>query len=270
LKGSSADAAAISGKGLFIKDDGDTQAGSYLVHLESTNNDAMYVGAGGVLIADNESLWIGAGKELALVNDGTAVDATITGDFTIGDGGSTNYSSFAANTGLLTFLGTARPTDSIWLAPNDFNAVSGPALGLVATSSAVGWLMDGGSSELIVSSFRTPENWASGTDLTVKIYYCANDANTKNVKFDTHSLWLTDGTDNASTGSYVVDTVTDTMAGAAYVLNVASITIANGDVVADEICSFKVERDAADAADTLDAVDLYILGVEIGYIADRV
>lgn len=270
LQGSAADAAAISGKGLYIFDDGDTQAGSYLVHLESTENDAMYVAKGHVKIANAEQLKFGTGNELAIYNDGSLSAMVLTTDPLLIGSAATNYSSFAATSGLLTFAGTARPTDSIWLAPNDFNAVSGPALGLVATSSAVGWLMDGGSSELIVSSFRTPENWASGTDLTVKIYYCANDANTKDVKFDTHSLWLTDGTDNASTGSYVVDTVTDTMAGAAYVLNVATITIAAADVVADEICSFKVERDAADAADTLDAIDLYILGVEIGYIADRV
>lgn len=50
LGGTTADAAAISGKGLYIKDAGGTQAGSYLVHLESTNNDAIHIAKGETVI----------------------------------------------------------------------------------------------------------------------------------------------------------------------------------------------------------------------------
>lgn len=43
LQGTAADAAAISGKGLYIKDTAGATAGSYLAHIESTNNGAAYL-----------------------------------------------------------------------------------------------------------------------------------------------------------------------------------------------------------------------------------
>ncbi len=42
LRGTAADAAGISGKGIYVKDTAGATAGSYLAHFESTNNGAIY------------------------------------------------------------------------------------------------------------------------------------------------------------------------------------------------------------------------------------
>jgi hypothetical protein len=269
LGGTTADAAAISGKGLYIKDAAATTAGSYLVHLESTNNDAIWVNTGNIVMNTSQALQCGAASEWSTYNDGSNSVTVLTTDTWRVGSAATNYTEFSATNGAITFAGAARPTQYMYFNAHDFSAVSGPVIGLVPTSGAPGWLMDGASSELLTTNGRTPTDWASGGDWTVKIYYCANDATTKDVKFDTHIHFIGDG-DNVSTDALVVDTVTDTMAGAAYAMNVATITIAAGDIVADEYFTLKVERDAADAADTLDAIDLYLLGVEIAYAADHV
>lgn len=47
MGGTSADAAAIDGKGLYIEDEAASTAGSYLINLDSANNGAFHVSAGG-------------------------------------------------------------------------------------------------------------------------------------------------------------------------------------------------------------------------------
>jgi len=274
---------STGGIALRVTETGSAAGTSYAVYIASTSNEALHVDTGlslfdervtctgGVTIGDAAvgTLILGTASELTVSNDGTTSKIVVATDpLTVG-ASATNYTQFST-AGLQTMAGTARPTQYMFFNPGDFNdcGTGTPVIFPVPTTLAASWALDGATSELIATSFRTPSNWASGTDLVCKIYYCANDANTKDVKWDVNSLFLTDATDNASTGSYTADTVTDTMAGAAYLLNVATVTIAAADVVADEICLLKIERDSTDAADTLDGVDVLFLGMEIAYTAD--
>lgn len=278
-------AAPNDGFAIDIVDTGGAQATSYAVRISSDSNEALHVDAGvslfdelitatgGVSIEDstNGVLTLGAGNELTIQNDGTTSKIIVATDaLTIG-ASATNYTGFST-AGVVSFAGSARPVQYLYFNSDDFTScgTGTPARGVIPTSLAQCWALDGTSSELISTSFRTPANWASGTDLTVKIYYCANDANTLNVKWDVNTMFLADGTGNVSTGSYVSDTVTDTMAGAAYVLNVATITIAAVDVVANEYCTLQIERDSTDGADTLNGVDALFLGLEIAYTANAI
>jgi len=72
LGGTSADAAAIEGKGLYIEDEGATQAGSYLVSLDALANGALLVKAGVSTFKGNVTLGV----------DATGVDFKAFGDTT--------------------------------------------------------------------------------------------------------------------------------------------------------------------------------------------
>jgi len=72
MQGTGADAAAIEGKGLYIEDEGATQAGSYLVALDALANGALLVKAGISTFKGNVTLGV----------DATGVDFKAFGDTT--------------------------------------------------------------------------------------------------------------------------------------------------------------------------------------------
>lgn len=73
MQGTSADAAAIDGKGLYIEDEGATTSGSYLVKLDSLANGALHVAKGGTQLDGTLTVGVDAtGYDVKLFGDTTA------------------------------------------------------------------------------------------------------------------------------------------------------------------------------------------------------
>jgi len=267
LQGTTADAAAISGKALYAYDAGGTQAGSYLVHLESTNNDAMYVAKGHVKVANAEQVKFGTGNELAISNDGSQSYLTLTTDPLWVGAAATNYAAFATN-GALTFAGTARPTRTHWFPSTVFRSHSGGAEALVGagTDKAHSWALDKDTDEAIVTSWRVPDGFDAAADCTYEIYWCANDTNQTVVRWDVICDPLAENED-IDADNEITDTVEDTEVSAtAWDLNVtAATTIGSAaEWAADDFVTLIVNRDATHANDTLN-VDANFLGILLTY-----
>jgi len=72
LQGTSADAAAIDGKGLYIEDEAASTAGSYLINLDSANNGAFHVSSGGSQFDGTVTVGVDAtGHDVKLFGDTT-------------------------------------------------------------------------------------------------------------------------------------------------------------------------------------------------------
>jgi hypothetical protein len=272
LGGTSADAAAINGKGLYIEDEAATTAGSYLVNLDSANNGSLHITKGTVVINDTVNLQIGTSTEFLIQNTGTSTHATLAGNFTVGDGGSTNYTSFTSATGKISFAGSACPTKTLWIPAQSFSLHTGAAaLGLLAGTMGSGWAMDAAADEAITTSFRVPDNWKAASDATIYLYWAANDATGgKKCYWEFTSVPLAE--DELTTGAGNVDTMNDTeVSSTAWDLNVSAGTTitASTEWAAGDYVFLKVMRDADHASDDL-AVDAYVIGVRIDYTASQI
>ena len=239
--------------------------------IASTGVDTVS-GTGQVLLQDAVEILFGtAGAESEIASDATNTEWKITsGNLQVGDGASTNYTAFANATGKVSFAGTARPTKYLFFPAREFQPEgANPSVMTVATH-AIGWGLDPASDEAITTSFRIPDNWATGTDATAKIYWAANDALSTVVRFDVITVPLAE--DELTSGAGNTDTLDDTEVSAtAYDLNVTgAITIAaSTEWAAGDLIFLSINRDANHANDTL-AADCIVLGIEIAYTASQI
>lgn len=273
-QGTGQHASAISGTCLWMTDAATAPGAgtSYALFIDAINIEAIKVPRGrcfldeGINVADTGTIRLGDGEDFSLRSDGTNNHCAITGTLTIGDGGITNYTQFAANTGKLSFIGTARVTKKDFIHAGEFASHTGsPALTQVGTGIAYGWALDPASDESIYAYWQIPEDWDSSTAMTAKIKWCAN-ATANDAVFDLATLPLVESESVNAAGN--VDSVTDTTDGTAWDLNItAAMTIAAAELAAGDMVVMRVNRDADNVADTL-TVDAIILGVEITYTSN--
>lgn len=94
------------------------------------------------------------------------------GQTTLGDGGATNYASFAAD-GTLTLAGTARVTKQVYLNNAAFTkGTTAPTQVILGNLNA--WEFDIGDDA--VMTHMLPDNWAVGTNLTIKVCWYIDEA----------------------------------------------------------------------------------------------
>lgn len=273
-QGTGQHASAIDGSVIYVADEATAPGAgtSYAVTIKATNIEALHVDVGrvvldeGVDIIDSGTLRLGTGNDLSITSNGTNVHATNTGTFTIGDGGTTNYANFAANTGKLTFVGTARVTQKEFVGAGEFMSHTGsPALTQVGTGLVFGWALDAAADESITALWRVPQDWDSSTAITAKVFWAAN-AVAGDAIFDLATIGLVSSESVNVAGN--VDSVTMTTDGTAYDLNITSaLTIAAVELAAGDMMAINLNRDANNAADTL-AADALILGVEFTYTSN--
>uniref|UniRef100_A0A6M3K5C2 Uncharacterized protein n=1 Tax=viral metagenome TaxID=1070528 RepID=A0A6M3K5C2_9ZZZZ len=265
-------AGAIAGSVLDITDAATAPAAgtSYAVNIDATNIEALWVNAGNIRMNTDQAVQVGAAGEWSTYNSGAASITVLTTDpWTIG-AAATNYASFAT-TGALSFAGTARPTQSIWIPSTNFELHAGtPAVALCGDGAdkAHSWAMAPAGAESVVTSIVTPHNFAA-VNVTAKIYWCANDNNTTDVKWDIITDPLAEDED-IDADAEITDTITDTEVSAnPWDLNITGdITIgAAAEWAAGDYITLIVQRDGAAGGDTC-AADANFLGVLLTYTAD--
>lgn len=195
-----------------------------------------------------------AAGESSICSDGTNTEWTVTANnVRIGDGGS-DYSNFATASGALTFAGNARPTFEVFIPAGDFLANAGsPANALIGSANAQGWAMDGTSDESISAMFKVPDGFAA-VNATCYIGWSSANTGGSDVVWDVVTVPTAVGEDSGLAGN--TDSVTDTDSTTADDLNEASVTVAaSTEWAADDIVYVTINRDANNAADTLDGVD---------------
>lgn len=221
-----------------------------------------------IQIKDNKELRLGdSGNDILIASDGTNVHQTNNGYFTIGDGGATNYVKFAASTGVITLVGTARVTKKEFIPAGAFVSHTGsPALTQVGTGDAYGWGLDDAADESITTFWRVPQDWDSSSAMTANIFWISEAAVAGNCRMDLFTLGLVESETVDAAGNQ--DTVTDTTDGTAKDLNItANITIAASELAAGDMVTIRINRDADHAGDTL-VGDAVILGLQISYTSN--
>jgi hypothetical protein len=114
-----------------------------------------------------------------------------------------------------------------------------------------------------------PQSYAGTTGVTVRVFWSADGVATGNVKWDGFFEEIADDTFDIDADGFTASpqTVTATTATVDGEVDYASITFTDGaqmdSVAAGDLFRFKLERDAADAADTMNSNDAQVLGVEI-------
>lgn len=135
-----------------------------------------------------------------------------------------------------------------------------------ATSHPVLDFDPGATTEFADFTGVMPGQWDGTTAITVVLGW-SSDATTGNVKWDVQFKSVTDDADDLDTKAFAaIQSVTATTASAAGEVDYASInfSVAQADSIApNEMFILRVERDSADAADTMDSNDAELHFVEI-------
>ena len=153
------------------------------------------------------------------------------GTATAGDGGTTNYAQFAAD-GELTLAGTARVKKSVIIPVQDLS-VGGTAPDQTILNNFLGYSYDIGDDSVFTTEL--PPDWASGTDVDIKVDWYINEAYaTNNGEVRWQAAWSAvphdaseavdspthSGTDNSgdvnipATAKTLTETVVETISGA--------------------------------------------------------
>lgn len=259
-------------------------AGAYGLYISctGTNVEALKVDDGAVVI--DETLTVSTTTNTPDINAAASgnVDLTIdaagtgiikigdtsTGAIQIGDVSASHYTNIAQATGLVTFVGNARPTKKVMIPAQAMAVHTGSvALTQVGSGNAKGYAFDAAADEAVTITWEIPANWASGTDVNVYLHYAANATSGASVWNLTYNS-LSEGEDTAAAGTTVA--VTDTTNATANYLNITTaLAMANAGLAAGDFVTLKILRDADNAADTL-AVDAILLGAEIIYTASSI
>lgn len=91
---------------------------------------------------------------------------------TIGDGGTTDYVEIKAD-GEINLHGTARAQQCVTLANLDLSK-GGTSPDQVITGNFIGWSYDTGDDSVFM--FKLPDDWATGTDLSIRMRYYIDEA----------------------------------------------------------------------------------------------
>lgn len=192
----------------------------------------------------------------------------------IGDGGTTNYAQFDTN-GALSFAGAARPYSEIILTADDaiFPGAAACATGSNAGTNHQYRTVDcgdagGNTDEAAFWQFKMPQNYVNSSNVQVDIYWITADTSGKvdwepgyiaaaagsATNFDTSSR--TDLT--GQTGSSVN--------GTANAVKASTYTLTSPTISADDLVSFRLNRDASDTTEDTAASDARVLNVRLKFM----
>ena len=188
------------------------------------------------------------------------------GDIKIGDD-NTNYASFAAD-GELTLHGTARVNKEFSLNLTDFNpGASGPTTALHDIFTTYEFTID----DDMHTSFEMPDDWATGTDITVEVYWAIDEAyvtNSGEVQWsaDWRAVAVGEVISGGASGNLDFDDVN--IPATANTVVKTEATLSGASLAADDLIAFKGARiDVDDGNDP--TAEPYIIAVRLEYIADK-
>lgn len=188
-----------------------------------------------------------------------------------GDGGTTNYAQIAVD-GTITLAGTARVTKHLHFEGATF-AFGGTAPDSNIVGNYLTWAYDIGDDSAI--SFDLPDDWATGTDMTIKIDWGINrDEATENAEIQWNAIWsavphdasevLTGAGTTLDPGDLSIPTNANTLT------RTTLGTIAGASMAADDEMGIKITRVAIDDGnDPGAAIDPYITHLHIEYVSDK-
>lgn len=243
-----------------------TGADTINVGTGATGADTINIGTG-TPTSGTQTITIGSTYASSTIS----VKTGSSGGVKIGDGGTTNYSTFDSN-GALTFAGNARPYSELFLNPKEAiaPAVNGCALSAVTAGSGATPInyqtldCDDTTSESVSWDFKMPQNYVSGTNIEVTVSWQANVANAaKNATFDVSYVGVASGESWHAASMTAVDGSAVSATGTAYTVQANTITLTSPTIDANDLVSLKVARDVAN--DDLGA-DALILKVRLKFL----
>ena len=159
-------------------------------------------------------------------------------------------------------------TRKLWIPPTAFMAHTGSPVRQVlgGAVSAVAWLMDASSTEVVVSEFiPLPADYSSG-NLTVKSLFAMASATSGNVVIDAQYAFMADG--ESAAGVTGIGNATVAVPGSAETLKVYEHTSSLSGMSAGDFMKFRFIRAGDNGSDTATG-DLYFFGLAIEYTASN-
>lgn len=184
-------------------------------------------------------------------------------------GGAVNYATFADN-GTLTLTGTARVKKHIIIPAGSFGkGVAAPTEGNIGTFATI--LFPSNLTKDINYNFHLPTDYAAGTDIEVKLYWCpttnsAGDTVSWEIDWEARSPGDGAAGEILGAGSTNIELHDVTYAGANNLQETPEGTIAGAGLDAEDVVGLNVLRDHDDADDY--GSDAALIFLEIEYIAD--
>ena len=190
----------------------------------------------------------------------------VVGDTKLGDD-NTNYASFATD-GELTLTGTARVNKEFNVPLTDFNpGASGPTKALHDIFPTFEFNIG----DDMHTSFEMPDDWATGTDLTVEVYWAIDEAyatNSGEVRWNADWRAVAVGELISGGSSGTMDFGDINIHATANTIVKTESTISGASLTADDLVAFNGSRVALVAGNNPTA-EPYIVAVRVEYIADK-
>ncbi len=185
------------------------------------------------------------------------------------DGGATNYANFADD-GELTLYGTARVEKAIDMAGATFEK-GGTAPTAIVVGNYLAWEYTKNDDSVI--TFELPHDWASGTDLTIKVDWAVDDdfADVSG-EVQWNVSWTATPHDASETLTHASTTLDpgdiNIPANANTLTRTTMGTIAGASLAVEDEIGLKIERVALDGGNDPQK-DPYITHIYVSYIADK-
>lgn len=196
---------------------------------------------------------------------------TLTGAATIGDGGSINYSAFAAD-GILTMAGTGRVTNGFWINAEALKApTTNPAEkishGILETPAFQFADAVEGNQENVTYNMRIPDRMDRSAAPTMSLGWSADGISPGNCRWQFEYHWTSPGEDTGAAAQetlYVTGTADDTADG----LVISTFTGIDLPSATDVCIHCRITRLSADELDTIeDTVELH--GVCLSWTSNK-
>ncbi len=155
-------------------------------------------------------------------------------------------------------------TKHLWL--DIAGGVRGSAsLGSVNSGRSPVIRFDGENNSRVRYSFPTPDDWVSGTDIEVEVFWSPSDVSTGNVYFTCDYNAFAIG--ETITGNNALNS-TESVSGTSLELDSFAFTLANSELATDDMINIRVNRIPGNAADTY-SEDINIHMIRINYTGKK-
>lgn len=245
----------------LVRKDGDT--GDIFI-VDTTNEECITGGTSRWEFTDSTAeIGLTANPDIIKITSSTLLDLTVATN--IGDG--TNETLFAAD-GLMTMAGTARVKKEFSLLLSDFNpGASGPTKALHDIFPTFEFTID----DDMHTSFELPTDWATGTDVTIEVYWAIDEAyatNSGEVRWSTDWRAVAVGELISGGASGTVDFGDVNIPATANTVVKTEGTISGASLDVDDLIAFNGGRVDLVAGSNPTA-EPYIIAVRLEYTADK-